>query len=151
VDLRRHLVHAQLDDRHIRRGGLQPARQPQPLDAKLRGLELLEASAEMDQHQVALVAEQRDAGRGALLGRSAGVQGVCRLRRQGAPLGLRQRLPVAPANPEHLVQQAPAFERLGNARVVHVPPRRDSFYGQVSLAGPSVTTHHLTAAGAPPI
>ena len=59
VDLRRHLVHRELDHRDEGRRGLQERREAQAGDRELGRLQLVEAAAQVDQHQVALVAEER--------------------------------------------------------------------------------------------
>ena len=79
----------------------------------------VEVAAEVDEHQVALVAEEgREGGRPVLAVRHRG-QGVHRGRRPLAPLAVGQGPPGLPADPEHLVEQAPALEGLGYAWIVH--------------------------------
>ena len=100
--------------------GSRKARQAEPGDRQLRRLQLLEAAAQVDEHEVALVAEQRDGHGRALLAPLHGGEGVRRLGGQPLAQLLRPRaLPLRPADAEHLVEDAPAFERLGDARIVH--------------------------------
>ena len=73
----------------------------------------------MDEHEVALVAEQRDRHRRARLAPSHGGERLRRLGGQPAAQVLRPDAPLRPPDAEHLVEDAPALERLGNTRVVH--------------------------------
>ena len=58
--MRGHLVHPELDHRDERGRGLEERREAEPRDRQLRALQLLEVAAQVEEHEVALVAEQRD-------------------------------------------------------------------------------------------
>ena len=86
---------------------------------ELRGLQRVEVAAEVDEHQVALVAEEGgERGRSVFAARHRG-QSVHRGRRPLAPLAVGQGAPGLPLDPEHLMEKAPSFEGLGYAWIVH--------------------------------
>jgi hypothetical protein len=60
VDLRRHLVQTQLDDRHVRQGGFQVIAQAALRERELRLAQLVERATRVDQQEVAFVSEQLD-------------------------------------------------------------------------------------------
>ena len=115
-----HLVHSELDDGDVRRAGFEVRRESKARHLELGRLQILEAPPEVDEHQVALVAQQGH-GRGCAFGGARGggehlgglVGGL-------GPGGRRQGPPLVPAQAEHLVEDAPPFEGLGDTRVVHL-------------------------------
>src|SRR6185503_7956115 len=123
-------------------------------EVELRLGKLLESASEADEHQIGFVAEHLDEG-----GRS-GIrydQRTDGLLRHPLAIGGRQPADAIPPHPVHQVQNAPAFERFRNERVVHqemvnpksqipnpnpnVPysgsARSSSIDGRISSAGPS--------------
>jgi hypothetical protein len=119
VDLRRHVVHAELDDRDVRRRRLEVGSDGQPGHRELRGLQRVEVAAEVDEHQIALVAEKGREGGRAIFSMGHGEESVHRRRRPLAPFAVGEGPPGLPPDPEHLMEKAPAFEGLGYAWVVH--------------------------------
>ena len=117
MHLRRHLVHPELDDRHVRRGRLEhvvqrrcatapaaPARAP-----RIRG------------------GNRRTSGRPCVRApaRTPSIRRRARPAPRTASSAMRSRSPALhvaqpiPPHAVHQVKQAPAFERLGHERVVH--------------------------------
>jgi hypothetical protein len=104
VDLAGHLVQAQLDHRQVRRGRLEVIGETGRGDPELGGGKRLEIAAEVDEHQVGLVTEERHArGRPRRPGLEIGEHGGG-LVGQRPSFGRAQRLPRRPADAEHLVQ-----------------------------------------------
>ena len=111
--LDRGIVEAEFHHGKIRGGGLQIIPQAERGQPQLHLVELLEAGPEMHQHQIALVAEQRE-------NRAAG---FFDFRQHGRGLGdqfglrlLAERPPGGPADAQHLVQHARAFDGQGRRR-----------------------------------
>jgi len=110
VDLGGRFVQPQLDHRQVGRSGLQVIRQRRARDFDLRPIELFEIAAEVQQQQVAFVAEQRvDGALAALVRPLHRAQQLNRFPEDiGAAFG-RDGAPSGPAEAHHLVQRACAL------------------------------------------
>ena len=114
VDLGGGFVEAELDDREVRSGRLPVLAEPRLRQLQLGAIEIVERVAEVDEHQVALVPEQRIEG-----GWSGGVFLHGGHDRGGffndlAAFGVGELAPGAPAEAHHLVEDAVALNRKGN-------------------------------------
>ena len=109
VELGGHLVHPELDDRDVGERRLEILGQRRRRHQQLRLRERLEVAPGVDQEQVALVAEQLDERRLALVGGE--LERARRLGREAHAGRRRQGAKRRPAQAEALVQQAPAVER----------------------------------------
>ena len=132
VDLGGHLVHAQLHDRHVRHRRFQAVEEAGLREVELRLTQLVEGAAGVNQHQVALVTEQLHQGGAAAFAFDAvfpdadavGVPGAGADQRDrfGGELGARrgaQPAQLRPADAKCLMEKTPAFQGLGNKRIVH--------------------------------
>ncbi len=108
----RRLVQPDLDHRDVRSGLLEERAQLQRRDIGLRALEFVEAAAEMHREQIALVAQDRKERALAVLAPLHRGDRSSRLPQDSfAPRGVERTERFAP-QPEHLMQHAPAFERV---------------------------------------
>jgi hypothetical protein len=107
MELAGHLIHAELDDRNVGCRRVQIAVQLGPRQRQLRVRELFETTAETDEHQVRFVPQHLHGGRRSGIGHRQRTQCFIRhalqIRRSGAAQAF-------PANAEHQVKDAPAFE-----------------------------------------
>ena len=120
VDLRGHLVHPELDDRDVgrrrledtgrcgaARSGAGPPGGPRSSSRKWTSIR-----SPLWPRSVAVAVEPPSP-------RYISASARTRLRRTRAALGFGELAPRVPAHPEHLVKDAPPFEGLGDARIVH--------------------------------
>ena len=105
IQFERGLVQAQLDHRKVRRGGFQEFGKTQAGHRDLGLAQLLEGLAEMEEHQIALVADERIDN-----GLLHGAQRGGRFFESRIPLGGGEGFPGCPAEPHHLVQDAGSFK-----------------------------------------
>src|SRR5690242_6513404 len=109
VRVRCRFVEPQLNHREVRRGRLQIITEPQPGHLLLRRVEFLEIAPEMDEQEIALMAEERidrALAPSARLLHPAQSRGTRRLLHDGGPAFRRQFTPRRPSESHHLMQYA---------------------------------------------
>ena len=117
VDFRGGFVDAEFDDGEVGSGGLEEIVQGEAGEIELRLVELFETAAEVDEHQVALVAEHGEEGALASFGGALERgEGIGRLLHDLGAGGVGKGAPGGAAEAHHLVQHAGAFDTEGYGR-----------------------------------
>ena len=110
IDLRGGFVDAELDNREVGRGGLQVIADGEAGQIELRLVEFFETAAEVDEHQIALVAEQGEQrALAAFGGRLQGGEGRGGFGEDLGAGGIGKGAPGGAAEAHHLMQHAGAF------------------------------------------
>ncbi len=117
VNLRCHLVHTELDDRHVRGRRFKVVMKLGTRQRELRFRQRLEAAAEADEQQIALMSQHLHGRRSARVWNGQRTVGIV-----GHPLNVSRRLRAQTVPPDavHQVEHAPPFERLRDKRVMHL-------------------------------